>query len=157
MDIDCGVKSHKMKANKAEIAEFFGVSLPTVHSWLRKGCPGRKKGNRWQFDTAKVFGWYRDAMNSDAGDLDLTKERALLTRAQRKLKQIDIKIRNGEYISAEEVGREWCNIAANVRAKLLNLPSKMAAEVAAESNRGRCQQILKKQVYEALTELSQGE
>jgi phage terminase Nu1 subunit (DNA packaging protein) len=47
-------------ANKAEVAEFFGVSLPTVEAWLRRGAPYIQKGSKgisWQIDLLEVARW----------------------------------------------------------------------------------------------------
>jgi hypothetical protein len=46
--------------NKAEVAEFFGISVPTLDTWLRKGCPFIQQGNRgisWQFDILEIAKW----------------------------------------------------------------------------------------------------
>lgn len=46
--------------NRAELAELFGVSLPTVDSWLRDGCPFVQKGAKgreWVLESATVHRW----------------------------------------------------------------------------------------------------
>jgi hypothetical protein len=46
--------------NKAEVAEFFGISLPTLDTWIRKDCPCIQPGGRgvqWQFDVLEVAKW----------------------------------------------------------------------------------------------------
>jgi len=46
--------------NKAEVAEFFGISLPTLDTWIRKDCPCIQQGGRgvqWQFDILEVAKW----------------------------------------------------------------------------------------------------
>ena len=35
-------------ANKAALAEWFGVSVATVDNWLRRGCPSITRGSRGQ-------------------------------------------------------------------------------------------------------------
>lgn len=48
------------RANKAEIAEFYAVSLPTVDAWIRKGMPAIQKGSKgipWVFDLLEVVRW----------------------------------------------------------------------------------------------------
>lgn len=48
------------KANRAEVAEWFEVSLPTVSAWIRSGCPFIQKGGRgtpWVFDLLAVAEW----------------------------------------------------------------------------------------------------
>lgn len=46
--------------SKAELAAAFQVSLPTIDSWLRKGCPYDTKGGHgrsWKFRLPKVIQW----------------------------------------------------------------------------------------------------
>jgi phage terminase Nu1 subunit (DNA packaging protein) len=47
--------------NKAQLAEFFEISLPTVDAWMRKGCPVVARGHRgigYQFDLLHVLLWF---------------------------------------------------------------------------------------------------
>jgi phage terminase Nu1 subunit (DNA packaging protein) len=48
------------KANKAEVAEFFEVSIKAVDGWVRRGCPVVKRGtlnDPWVFDLLAVAEW----------------------------------------------------------------------------------------------------
>lgn len=59
-------------ANKAQIAEFFDVSIKCVDGWVRRGCPVVKRGNRstpWQMDALAVAEWYFGRQSED-GDVD---------------------------------------------------------------------------------------
>lgn len=50
----------RRKANKAQVAEFFGVSLKTIDEWLLKGIPYIERGEKgapWVFDLLKVAEW----------------------------------------------------------------------------------------------------
>jgi terminase small subunit / prophage DNA-packing protein len=61
----------RRKANKAEVAEWFGVSVPTVDAWIRRGCPHLQRGNRglsWIFDIKAVAEWYYGASDSPEDD-----------------------------------------------------------------------------------------
>lgn len=47
-------------ANKAEVAEWFGVSVVAVDAWIRKGMPYVQKGAKglpWVFDLRAVAEW----------------------------------------------------------------------------------------------------
>lgn len=53
-------------ANKAELAEWFDVSIPAINAWVRRGCPYIQHGNKttpWVFDVLAVHQWLdqRDA------------------------------------------------------------------------------------------------
>ncbi|MFY9293345.1 MAG: terminase small subunit [Methylorubrum rhodinum] len=76
--------------NRAELASLCGVSLPTVDSWVEKGCPyieRGSKGREWQFDSAAVIDWriQRAVENAVSGYADesgaVTKEEADRRRA----------------------------------------------------------------------------
>jgi|GEM_PF-1918264 len=46
--------------NRTQLAETFGVSLPTIDAWIRKGCPYVEKGGNgkaWQFRLQDVARW----------------------------------------------------------------------------------------------------
>ena len=48
------------QVTRQALADVFGVSLPTIDAWVRKGCPFVEKGGRgqeWQFNTAQVSKW----------------------------------------------------------------------------------------------------
>ncbi len=47
-------------ANKAQVAEFFEVSVNAVDGWIRRGCPFIQRGDLrtpWIFDLLKVLEW----------------------------------------------------------------------------------------------------
>lgn len=49
--------------NRAELSEYFGVSLVTIDAWVRRGCPYVDRGSRgrpWTFDLAAVVRWRED-------------------------------------------------------------------------------------------------
>ena len=53
--------AERRQANKAEMAEWFNVSVATVDAWLRRGCPYIQRGGPgkgWVFDLREVAQWY---------------------------------------------------------------------------------------------------
>lgn len=55
--------------NRADLADTFGISLPTVDAWVKKGCPvveRGSKGRQWVFDTAVVHDWRIQLALSDS-------------------------------------------------------------------------------------------
>lgn len=60
------------RANKAEVAEFFDVSIKAVDGWVRRGCPVVERGRLnkpWVFDLLVVAEWRITGQRADA-DLD---------------------------------------------------------------------------------------
>ena len=87
------------------------------------------------------------------GTLDAVQERAQLDKARRELVELQKAEKIGELIPAEKVSEHWNRQAGNVRAKLLNLPGRLAATVPSE-NPIEIEQAARVLVYEALQELS---
>lgn len=89
-----------------------------------------------------------------AGGLDLAQERAALARSQRTKIDLEIEVLQKTLIPAEQIEREWADILASARAKLLSIPTRGASLVLAAEDRAEAEQILKALVYEALEELA---
>ena len=63
--------TERKQTNKAETAEWFGVSVATVDAWLRRGCPYIQKGGPgkgWVFDLREVAQWYYGKGAQDTED-----------------------------------------------------------------------------------------
>jgi phage terminase Nu1 subunit (DNA packaging protein) len=46
--------------NKGEVADFFGVSAPTVEAWVGDGMPALKRGTNgspWEFEASAIWAW----------------------------------------------------------------------------------------------------
>ena len=56
---------YETEMNRAEVAEFYGASLPTIDAWVRKGCPYIEKGSRgrpYRFNLGEVMEWRIEEM-----------------------------------------------------------------------------------------------
>lgn len=57
------------RLSKAQTAQFFDVSLPTVEGWIRRGCPVIERGDRgrrWTIDPLAVVEWQSSRQISEA-------------------------------------------------------------------------------------------
>jgi phage terminase Nu1 subunit (DNA packaging protein) len=95
--------------------------------------------------------------DSESGDV---RRRYLIARAKReshlaKLAEIELKVATGQLVKADAVLAEWLSIAANIRARLLALPSRLAARAHGARTRGELQRLLQAGIYEALQELAE--
>src|SRR5690606_21626476 len=88
--------------------------------------------------------------------LDLTTERARLAHWQSIRAELDAKQRQGELVPIEDVERNWSEMIAAARSKLLALPSRLAPVVMAVRDRREVEEAARRVVYEALTELGGG-
>jgi len=87
-------------------------------------------------------------------ELDLQQERAKLAAKQSEKTSIQIDEMKGRLIDADEAERAWTKYVSSCRAKLLSIPTKLAADVVQIDNLQTAKDVLKKQIHEALTELA---
>lgn len=111
-------------ANKAQIAEFFDVSVKAVDGWVRRGCPVVKRGNRstpWQLDALAVAEWrFGGGSSAEEVDPDLLTPQDRKAWYESEAKRLDLQERSRELITAQEVERvialTFSAIAQNLRA-----------------------------------------
>lgn len=87
-------------------------------------------------------------------DLDLNVERAKLARLQQEKLKLDLGEARGELVRMPLVEQHWIGMVANVRAKLLALPNRLAAQVAGPDRIQEVQNKAQALVYEALEEIA---
>ena len=66
--------------------------------------------------------------------------------------ELDRKLREGELLEADAVKAEWTDIVVKVRAKLLAIPTKVAASVLAAQDIAEVEALIKAEIYQALRE-----
>lgn len=119
-----GAGAHR-ETNKAGLARFFDVSLTTIDSWIRKGCPAVQRGSLaapWVFDLLAVAEWRFSGKTGGSPDADPE----ALPPAERKawyegeVKRRDLQERDRELIPAVEVEQvirtAFAAIAQDIRA-----------------------------------------
>lgn len=147
--------------SKADLARLAGVSLPTISQWVAKGCPYVKKGAKgqpWQFDASHVWAWREEQVAlqtvGDTSQLDIEEARRRKLAAEAALAELDVAKKKGELVEVEVVAETVGDDYANVRAKLLSLPTKAAPQLCAIDDAAEVQSFLEKLVFEALEELT---
>lgn len=131
--------------NRAELAGFFGISLPTVDSWLRKGCPiveRGSKGREAKFDSAAVIAWRVKSAVADAtsglGDgvdkvsKDEADRRRAVANAITAEVEADEAIRS--VLSRFDVESSYADFAQALRSSLSTTGAKIANRTAAMTN-----------------------
>lgn len=150
-----------MTLNRSEIAQLFGVSLPTISQWLSKGMPFESKGTqgrKWSFNASEVVKW-REAMIvsqaiGDTSGLDLDEARRRKLAAEAAMVELDLAKRKGEVIEIDAVAGVVGDDYANVRAKLLSLPTKLAPQLIGIDDVATCKALIERGVSEALEEFT---
>lgn len=94
-------------------------------------------------------------INSDDSSVDYDKERALLEKAKREKAELQLKAMRGEYHDSKSVEKVMNDMIANFKSKLLSLPSRASPQILGLDNIGEIQEVLQREIQEALTELSE--
>ena len=87
-------------------------------------------------------------------DADYNAARARKMEADAQLAELELLKAKRELVSADDVLGAWVDVLSAMRAKMLSLPTKCAPLISTETEIGIIQDIIEKQVYEALDELS---
>lgn len=158
-------------------AKHRGVSLPAVLKAIseeRLKASVRRKGPGYQIDVAKADAEW--AANTDSGTgapahaknrqaepdeaetedgqpITYAEARAQHERFKARLAQLELEQREGKLVEADVVKREAFRTARLVRDALLNLPDRVAGELAAETNQFKVHQRLVSEIRRALEEL----
>lgn len=94
---------------------------------------------------------------ADGQVFDLKSEQARFNHHAANLKQLEEAQLRGELLQADEVLKQWQDTFARVRARLLAIPSKMAARAYAAGSLTEIERILADGIHEALLELAADE
>lgn len=145
-----------MKANRAQLADIWGVSLPTVDAWVRAGCPIDRKGSKGvqaEFDTAKVAKWHRDRavadatgdQQQDADEIDRRTKRAKMRQAE-----LDLAVAMKAVAPIREFERVQASRYTLIRANLLNVPGRAVLQLLGETDEATFKQKLRAEIVLAL-------
>jgi terminase small subunit / prophage DNA-packing protein len=122
------------RANKAEAAQFFDITLPTLEKWLREGAPVLQRGARgvsWVLDLRAMAQWRYETRLPEGG---LDPE--TLTPAERKLwydgetRRRDLQVRDRELIPASEVESAVAQAFASLAQAVQSLPDELEQDAA---------------------------
>ena len=136
----------------SELSALTGFTRETVGKRLTN-IPHTAAGNAKRYDPrAALPALYEVAGNS--GQIDLMRERALLARSQRTKIDLEIGVMQQKLIPAETVEQTWSGMTTAARARLLQLPYRLAvAALSADGVFGQVEAAATELVREALTEL----
>ena len=70
---------------------------------------------------------------------------------------MEVQVLSNELIRAEDIKNTWIEFVGNVKAKLLNMPAKLAHQVIGLENYAEAEELLMDEINEALTELSKAD
>ena len=144
------------QVTRQALADVFGVSLPTIDAWVRKGCPFVEKGGRgqeWQFNTAQVSKWLRDRDVEEAtGGIpdDLEELKLREQKAKTELTELELAERKGEVALIAEFERAQSMVFAAIRANIMNVPQRAVLQLLGETDERAFKEKLKAELVLAL-------
>jgi phage terminase Nu1 subunit (DNA packaging protein) len=151
------------RVNRAELAEIFGVSLPTVSTWTRQGCPvvaAGRKGREYEFDTAEVRKWLEDrvlsAAQGDMAALSIEEIRKRYETARAAREELELAKARREVVPISEVAKVVGEEFSRCKTRLLAIPTKLrptAEEVAGKEGATEIVEAIEKLVFEGLSEI----
>ncbi|MDK2822038.1 MAG: hypothetical protein PWP31_2003 [Clostridia bacterium] len=98
--------------------------------------------------------WIKTQSIKTSEELNLKKEKTLLIRANRQKAELELQMIQGELHRVEDVEQVMNDMLGAFRARCLAIPSKAAPYLMGQTDLAIVQNVVKKEVYEALTELS---
>lgn len=138
------------------ICKLLDLTPQRVNQLAREGIvPKHERGRYELVPVVRAYIQYLRMGNlkKDLPEDDYTTHRMRLTRARADIMEMEKAQMEEKLIPSEDIENAWLEATANMRAKLLSLPTKAAAEVFAAETIAEVKSLLKEQIYESLTEL----
>lgn len=133
---------------QADFGRLVGVTQAAVSDLKQRGIlPAGGSGSEW---LTAYTAHLRAQAAGRAGELDLSQERAALARVQRELGELKLAEERRELVRRSEVERYMAGGLVNLRDRLETVGARIGAIVAAESDAGNCDRIVKSEIRQAL-------
>ena len=147
---------------KIQLAKACRVSLPTIGSWIGKGCPhSTGKDGRNRFDLKAIQRWRKDNLIArppqkprPPGAPSYAAARARKESALASLRELQLEERTGTLVRRDAVSKAVFASNRAIRDQFMNLPARVSGLVAAETNQHKCFEILANEVRQILEDLS---
>lgn len=153
-------KGKGQQVNRANLADVFGVSLPTIDSWVRAGCPLIQRGSKgveWTFNTADVSKWLRDRAAQDASENFIQDEAELKRRklaAETTMAELELAKAKGEVAPLDQMERNLSKLFAEIRANMRNIPGRVVTRVIGETDERKIKAALMDEIDQVLEALA---
>lgn len=155
---DKGKKWVGRVVTSSEIAEILGVTERRIRQLTNDGALAKIARGKYDLPASiKAYIDYRIKTEMPEEELDKQREGALLLRAKRMKAELELKRMEGKMHAAEDVETVMNKMLANFRSRLIILPHKVAPQLQMEEDVNVIKDKIKKEVYEALQELSEYE
>tara|TARA_Y100001938_G_scaffold2508_1_gene3130 strand:- start:688 stop:1227 length:540 start_codon:yes stop_codon:yes gene_type:complete len=151
--------SHNIMATIKEVADHLDLTPRRIYDLFDDNVlikSGKSGGQDLDDCRVRYLRYLRSSVqgkNTNSGDLN--EERTRLTKAQADRAELELQEKEADLISTDTIKTIWTDYVANVRSKLLALPSKLGHLTQAAETYAEAEAIIKQEVYECLEELSE--
>jgi phage terminase Nu1 subunit (DNA packaging protein) len=141
------------------ICKLLDLTPQRVSQLVNMGVLPRKERGRYELVPVvrSYVKYLRDrAIKGDvqSGD-DYATHRARLTKAKADMAEMEREQMAARLLPANDVEKAWTDVVANMRTKVLAIPTNAAADTQAARNLVEAKQVLKEKVNDALAELAE--
>jgi phage terminase Nu1 subunit (DNA packaging protein) len=146
----------------AEVAKCVGVHYRTIENWATQGHLSREGG---KYGLISAFKYRLQQNQEELNELKSNPNTELKQQKQAadvdtqkaiaRIKNLEADERAGVLVNSEQALEAFQNLIANAKAKLINIPSKIALELLSMTTPEMIQGRLMEVILEALEELSQ--
>jgi phage terminase Nu1 subunit (DNA packaging protein) len=119
----------KILLSTSKLAEIMAVSVVTVHSWDRQGCPKEKRG--W-WDLKEVLIWRGRAVGIQGGadaQADKLSADIRLKNARATLAEQELLVKSGELISMVLVEERLTELFGNLKTSIMGIADNVMTEL----------------------------
>lgn len=141
-------------ANISQLAELIGVQRERVYHHVRKA--GIQPDTRKLYpvlDVLKAVKRHREQDNA-GGSSGVGEARARKLELETAILALKLQELDGSLVDRSEVEKEVGDLARRLKDRLLNIPERIAADIAAETNPRQVTRILVREIRGALEELA---
>lgn len=154
-----------MKTNMSGLTDIFGHAFNSFNSWIRDGLPCMDRpgqGRAATFDTTEVHKWLVERAVNDAieriertaADSDIDELRKRKLAAEAELKELDLGLRKGDVIDADEFHAAVDGILQATRGHLCEvMPARAARRVLGETSETDLRETLREEARQACAEI----
>ena len=145
------------------IAEVLDLTERRIRQLVTDGViPANKDRGRYELiPTVRAYvHWLRDrslygeAKKNKETVISLDEARRRKVTAEAELAELELEKERGEVVDIAETEKAWTDVLMNVRAKMLSMPTTLAAQIAVETDQKIIKELLTTSVENALQELS---
>ena len=139
--------------SSSDLAKVLVLTVQRVNQLAKDGTIKREADGKFEISSA-VETYYRFKLLTDA-EVDYQREHAKLEQAKRKKCELELGILDGTLLIADEVESLMANMIITCKTRLLGIPSRLAPQLLGLRNLSKIAEILRDEIYQALTELSE--